>query len=86
MLGRRYTGGEQDNFITMCQKGGLDACVLSVTSAKNGTNLQGMSVGICLNVLTAEGVVEQCKGILFHHSADFRALQLVRTNQGYNVA
>ena len=62
MLGKKYTSEQQHNYITMCEKGQLDVCVLSVSSAKNGANLQGMVDGVIVNPITSAGDQEQCMG------------------------
>jgi len=62
MLGTKWTTAMQKTTINRCRAGDLDVAVCSVPSAKNGTNLQGMSAMISMGWISRYMDEVQCKG------------------------
>jgi len=62
MLGIRFDDHSQQNAIKLCQQGQLDVAVVSVKSAKNGCNLQGMTWMVSLGYIGRATEEIQAKG------------------------
>ena len=67
MLGTKWTQTMQKTTIEKCRAGALDVAVCSVLSAKNGTNLQGMSAMISMGWISRYMDEVQCKGTARFH-------------------
>ena len=63
MLGKKYMTEEQYQTIRKCGTPGLlDTAVVSVSSSKNGTNLQGRNWMVALGPIVQNSEEEQCQG------------------------